>query len=44
MTNNEPGVSSVSVMEWYKINKSFGSYPSLDELKIGIDASLLIEI
>jgi hypothetical protein len=20
----EPGVSSVSVMEWYKINKSFG--------------------
>jgi hypothetical protein len=29
----EPGVSSVSVMEWYKINKSFGSYPS-DELRV----------
>jgi hypothetical protein len=28
----EPGVSSVSVMEWYKINKSFGSYP--DELRV----------
>jgi hypothetical protein len=26
-------VSSVSVMEWYKINKSFGSYPS-DELRV----------